>query len=337
MGGDFLERRVAGISKERREAIIVRSGARAVEEAKRLSGGDPQEFDGGSNWGFARTTLNIATSARAHQNAHHAPGPSQENSERRDPLHTARESFVSVLGRDPDFRSPYSYAAMRDAYGVMDGWSVVEGGNLRTPDHEARSRAFVDEVKAVVRASWAEESVRRGVDFAKRGDYTTAIKCYEQALELDPRNAVAFVAKGAALANQGKFKDAAMDLEKALKINPQVENAQKYLDDIKMKHPEALKGPPSIGYGAGRHVPPPRPSEAGRRGPLNPTPINPNQRRAVSPSNEYKAALQRELAAAVEEKKRKRRGKSKSKSKSKRHKRRTLKKRSSSSSGSDSD
>ena len=337
MSGDSLERRVAGISKERREAIIVRSGARAVEEAKRLSGGDPQEFDGGSNWGFARTTLNIATSARAHQNAHHAPGPSQENSERRDPLHTARESFVSVLGRDDDFHSPYSYAAMRDAYGVMDGWSVVEGGNLRTPDHEARSRAFVDEVKAVVRASWAEESVRRGVDFAKRGDYTTAIKCYEQALELDPRNAVAFVAKGAALANQGKFKDAAMDLEKALKINPQVENAQKYLEDIKMKHPEALKGPPSIGYGAGRHVPPPRPSEAGRSVPINPTPINPNQRRAVSPSIEYRAALQRELAAAVEEKKRKRRGKSKSKSKSKRHKRRTLKKRSSSSSGSDSD
>ena len=333
MGGDLLERRVAGISKERREAIIVRSGARAVEEAKRLSGGDPQEFDGGSNWGFARTTLNIATSARAHQNAHHAPGPSQENSERRDPLHTARESFVSVLGRDDDFHSPYSYAAMRDAYGVMDGWSVVEGGNLRTPDHEARSRAFVDEVKAVVRASWAEESVRRGVDFAKRGDYTTAIKCYEQALELDPRNAVAFVAKGAALANQGKFKDAAMDLEKALKINPQVENAQKYLDDIKMKHPEALKGPPSIGYGAGRQVPPPRPSEAGRSAPINPT--HPDQRRAVSPSSEYKAALQRELAAAVEEKKRKKR--ERSKSKSKRRKRKTLKKRSSSSSGSDSD
>ena len=315
----MLERRVAGISKERREAIIVRSGARAVEEAKRLSGGDPQEFDGGSNWGFARTTLNIATSARAHQNAHDAPGPSQENSERRDPLHTARESFVSVLGRDPDFRSPYSYAAMRDAYGVMDGWSVVEGGNLRTPDHEARSRAFVDEVKAVVRASWAEESVRRGVDFAKRGDYTTAIKCYEHALELDPRNAVAFVAKGAALANQGKFKDAAMDLEKALKINPQVENAQKYLDDIKMKHPEALKGPPSIGYGAGRHVPPPSKVNGMNRPeslingtvPVNPT--QPEHRRAVSPPSDYNAALQRELAAAVEEKRRKKRRKEKSK------------------------
>ena len=124
-----------------------------------------------------------------------------------------------------------------------------------------------------------------------------------------------------------------MDLEKALKINPQVENAQKYLDDIKMKHPEALKGPPSIGYGAGRQVPPPRPSEAGRSAPINPT--HPDQRRAVSPSSEYKAALQRELAAAVEEKKRKKR--ERSKSKSKRRKRKTLKKRSSSSSGSDSD
>ena len=153
--------------------------------------------------------------------------------------------------------------------------------------------------------------MRRGVDFAKRGDYTTAIKCYEASARARPRNAVAFVAKGAALANQGKFKDAAMDLEKALKINPQVENAQKYLDDIKMKHPEALKGPPSIGYGAGRQVPPPRPSLAGRSAPINPT--HPDQRRAVSPSSEYKAALQRELAAAVEEKKRKKRTQQKQK------------------------
>ena len=116
---------MAGISKERREAIIVRSGARAVEEAKRLSGGDPQEFDGGS--GGVRP--NHAEYRDVRSGPSERPScarPESENSERRDPLHTARESFVSVLGRDDDFHSPYSYAAMRDAYGVMDGWSVVE-------------------------------------------------------------------------------------------------------------------------------------------------------------------------------------------------------------------
>lgn len=314
-----LERRAAGISKERREAILTRSGAKAAEKARHASGGDTQAFIVGSQWGFARTTPSIAMFARAHHSAHHAPGPSQADSERRDPHYSPREPYVSVLGKDPDFHSPYSYAAMRDAYGVKDGWSVVEGGDLRTPNHEARSRAFVDEVKGAVRGSWAEESVRRGIDFAKRGDYVTAIKCYEQALELDPRHADAFVAKGAALANQGKFKDAAMDLEKALKINPRVHNAQKYLDGIEQKHPEALKGPPSIGYGAGRHVPPPSKVNGMNRPeslingtvPVNPT--QPEHRRAVSPPSDYNAALQRELAAAVEEKRRKKRRKEKSK------------------------
>ena len=45
--------------------------------------------------------------------------------------------------------------------------------------------------------------------------------------------------------------------------------------------------------------------------PVNPT--QPEHRRAVSPPNDYNAALQRELAAAVEEKRRKKRRKEKSK------------------------
>ena len=91
------------------------------------------------------------------------------------------------------------------------------------------------------------------------------------------------------------------------------------LDGIEQKHPEALKGPPSIGYGAGRHVPPPSKVNGMNRPeslingtvPVNPT--QPEHRRAVSPPNDYNAALQRELAAAVEEKRRKKRRKEKSK------------------------
>ena len=41
----------------------------------------------------------------------------------------------------------------------------------RVANEDQTSRAFVDEVKGAVRGSWAEESVRRGIDFAKRGDY----------------------------------------------------------------------------------------------------------------------------------------------------------------------
>ena len=85
--------------------------------------------------------------------------------------------------------------------------------------------------------------MRRGVSHAKGGDYTTALKCYEQALELDTCHRDAYVARGAAFANQHRcvryivvimnlveklifvhhrFREASSDFETALEIDPTV-------------------------------------------------------------------------------------------------------------------
>lgn len=40
--------------------------------------------------------------------------------------------------------------------------------------------------------------VARGIAYAKKGDYKEAMKCYTEALEVDPKHVDAFVARGAA-------------------------------------------------------------------------------------------------------------------------------------------
>jgi len=61
------------------------------------------------------------------------------------------------------------------------------------------------------------------------------MKFYAQALEVDPNFKDAFVAKGAAYANQGKLESAIEEFERALKIDPDDKNALKYLDATEVK------------------------------------------------------------------------------------------------------
>jgi len=69
------------------------------------------------------------------------------------------------------------------------------------------------------------------------------LKYYKQALELNPANADAFVARGAALANKGQYQDAIKDFDKALGIEPSdgaaieyKERIEKRLKEREMKH-----------------------------------------------------------------------------------------------------
>jgi Tfp pilus assembly protein PilF len=54
----------------------------------------------------------------------------------------------------------------------------------------------------------------------QNGDYENAHKCYARALELDRRNVDAWVARGAAHANDRNFQQATQDFETALGEEP---------------------------------------------------------------------------------------------------------------------
>jgi len=54
-------------------------------------------------------------------------------------------------------------------------------------------------------------------------------------LDLDPNNGEALIAKGATLAKQNLNNEAIVDFEKALKIDPENQNAKKYYEMVKNK------------------------------------------------------------------------------------------------------
>lgn len=67
------------------------------------------------------------------------------------------------------------------------------------------------------------------------GKYDDALKYYKQALELNPANADAFVARGAALANKGQYQNAIKDFDKALEFEPSDAAAIEYKDKIEKR------------------------------------------------------------------------------------------------------
>jgi hypothetical protein len=130
--------------------------------------------------------------------AGHIPpvGPTPEDWEQ-ERARNAPVPYLHQLEHDCDFGSPHSLRAMQRVFRLEEGWSVVEGGT-RSTEVVAQLREYLEDVKAEVREAWATESVRRGVSHAKGGDYATALKCYEQALELDAHHKDAYVARGKA-------------------------------------------------------------------------------------------------------------------------------------------
>lgn len=73
---------------------------------------------------------------------------------------------------------------------------------LRQPRATRAVEAWADELKVEVKRVWAAEAVRRGVGHAKGRNADAALRCYNQALDLDPRQIDAFVARGAAHGNE---------------------------------------------------------------------------------------------------------------------------------------
>jgi tetratricopeptide (TPR) repeat protein len=67
------------------------------------------------------------------------------------------------------------------------------------------------------------------------GDYAEAHRCYDKSLQLDPGNADAHVARGAALANQQQLAEALHSFEAALGINGDHANAAKYRDTVQQR------------------------------------------------------------------------------------------------------
>eukprot|EP01118_Nematostelium_gracile_P017153 TRINITY_DN723_c1_g1_i1.p1 TRINITY_DN723_c1_g1~~TRINITY_DN723_c1_g1_i1.p1 ORF type:complete len:339 (+),score=101.64 TRINITY_DN723_c1_g1_i1:233-1249(+) len=165
-----------------------------------------------------------------------ACSPPRESREKFQPKEI--KDFNKTLIGDAAFHNPSAIDSMRLAFGIDENGTLIDRPSY-TKDH------FWNHLRDVQSKTWANESVTKGISYAKGGDYVKAMECYKQALDVDPMHSDAFVARGAAYANLGKLEEATREFKKALNITPEHQNALKYLqvtsEKIDMQYKERIE------------------------------------------------------------------------------------------------
>ncbi len=80
-------------------------------------------------------------------------------------------------------------------------------------------------MKELIVLNRAEEWNNKGVALYLMGEPEEAIKCYNRAIELDPKNIHAWISKGGALDAQNKYEEAIKCYDKAIELDPKNETA----------------------------------------------------------------------------------------------------------------
>jgi len=90
---------------------------------------------------------------------------------------------------------------------------------------------------------WSEQSVAAGAQQNSLSNSARALECYNNAVELDPLNKQAYIARGDFLANQEKFEDAIKEFRKALTLDPENDEAKEHINVTmkRMKESEEKK------------------------------------------------------------------------------------------------
>uniref|UniRef100_A0A8C4U4Q6 Tetratricopeptide repeat domain 14 n=1 Tax=Falco tinnunculus TaxID=100819 RepID=A0A8C4U4Q6_FALTI len=151
------------------------------------------------------------------------------------PLHYRRsmevantaETFEEVLHRSPGFANPslVEYLAEKLGLSETNPPSLMRSLQMKNFSEED----FAPALRKKQSESWALKCVKAGVEYFKVGRHVEAMNEYNKALEIDPQNVEALVARGALYATKGSLNKAISDFEIALENCPTHRNARKYL------------------------------------------------------------------------------------------------------------
>jgi len=90
-------------------------------------------------------------------------------------------------------------------------------------------------------AKLAKRSVTKGINYYRKGMMYEALQELNHALDVDPVNVDAFVARGALYANKRTFAKAIGDFEKALSLDQHNKNAKKYLIEVLIERAKTIE------------------------------------------------------------------------------------------------
>ncbi|KAH8869550.1 Tetratricopeptide repeat protein 14 like [Schistosoma japonicum] len=117
----------------------------------------------------------------------------------------------------------------RDIYGDLKLGVITDDDmplyyKIRLPKSE-----MACELRRTQLLNFSMKHVAQGVKYFKESRNTEALQCYNFAIEVEPTNPDAYVARGALYASIGTYTKAVEDLEKSLEIQPNHVNAKNYL------------------------------------------------------------------------------------------------------------
>eukprot|EP00927_Polykrikos_kofoidii_P061472 TRINITY_DN56303_c0_g1_i1.p1 TRINITY_DN56303_c0_g1~~TRINITY_DN56303_c0_g1_i1.p1 ORF type:complete len:600 (+),score=83.85 TRINITY_DN56303_c0_g1_i1:224-2023(+) len=128
-----------------------------------------------------------------------------------------------AISGDPHFANKYCLTSRLEMLGLRRTHST-----LLAEDRGRGSPSRGMRLSSIQGRRWADKRVREGVSRARAGDQKGALERYDAALDLYPRHKEGLVARGAALTNVGRLKEALRDFDMALKLDPGDANAAKY-------------------------------------------------------------------------------------------------------------
>ncbi|XP_061185508.1 tetratricopeptide repeat protein 14-like [Saccostrea echinata] len=134
---------------------------------------------------------------------------------------TFDELLHSILGFNNVGNVPYLLGVLK----LEDSSSYMRGlHKLKLPEKE-----MAEGLRKQQSQKWAHQSVAEGIKYFKMGKQTEAMQYLNKALQIDALNVEALTARGALYANNESYTKAMEDFEEALKINPNHQNAKKYM------------------------------------------------------------------------------------------------------------
>nr|XP_032813818.1 tetratricopeptide repeat protein 14 [Petromyzon marinus]XP_032813819.1 tetratricopeptide repeat protein 14 [Petromyzon marinus] len=136
-------------------------------------------------------------------------------------------TYEDALRNSVAFSNPACVEFLMSRLGISESHppSLLRG--LQSSDFSAED--FAPVLRQKQSTAWALKCVKSGVDHFKSGQPVEAMNAYNRALEMDPTNVEALVARGALFASKGSLTKATEDLEAALEASPTHRNARKYL------------------------------------------------------------------------------------------------------------
>lgn len=132
------------------------------------------------------------------------------------------DDVLKWLNKDSRERSTLEqqYAEIRKAYAEQEQQIAelkrqLAGANTQN-DAEQIAQKIADEDKIFL----SNQKVDEAWKIYERGDYSGAAKLYDEAIDLNPDNALAYYRRGTAYEISGQYENAILDLNRAIELNP---------------------------------------------------------------------------------------------------------------------